>query len=68
MNSLVHKFSGSSYEREREENRDEFDDDGISAAMWGSSAGFGNLKNGIPMFKLPSVPDVRSHLNTYKYN
>lgn len=58
MNALVTRFSGSSYERERDNIADGFDDGGSTSAMWGSNAGFGNLKDGIPSFNLPSVPDV----------
>ena len=59
MNSLVQKYSSTSFEGELRKAREELNDDEIDAAMWGSSAGFGLLNKGVPTFNLPSVPDVR---------
>jgi hypothetical protein len=59
MNALVSRFSKPSYEDDRNTENDEFGSSGADSAMWGSSAGFGNLSKGIPTFNLPSVPDVR---------
>lgn len=58
MNSFVQKFSSSSYQNEIKKSYEELEDDGFSGAMWGSSAGFGNLSKGVPKFNLPAVPDV----------
>ena len=58
MNALVAKYLGSSHEDEIRKQYDELEADS-SYAMWGSTAGFGNLSKGIPTFNLPSVPDVR---------
>lgn len=60
MNSLVSRYSSTSYESELRRKQEELEDENFGDSMWGSAAGFGNLsKNGgIPMFNLPSVPDV----------
>lgn len=60
MNTLVSKFSNTSYDEELRRTQDELEDEGLSGAMWGSGAGFGNLSKGLPTFNLPCVPDVRT--------
>ena len=59
MNSLVRKFSGTGYDSELRRAHEELEEDGFNHAVWGSAAGFGNLSKGVPMFKVPSVPNVR---------
>lgn len=59
MNTLVSKYSTTSYESELRRTQEELEDENFGDAMWGSKAGFGILSNGVPTFKLPQVPDVR---------
>ncbi|KAG6916600.1 Proteasome subunit beta type-5 [Tephrocybe rancida] len=41
------------------------DDEEFDGAMWGSSAGFGNLAKGIPIFTVPQVADPTSFLRLH---
>ena len=60
MNSFLTRYSSTSPEADIRKAKELFgDDDDVSNEMWGSAGGFGNLASGVPMFKLPSVQDVR---------
>ena len=62
MNSFLTRYSSTSPEADIRKAKELFgDDDSVSNEMWGSSGGFGNLASGVPMFKLPSVQDVRTY-------
>lgn len=64
MNTFVDKFSTTSADSEiRRAKAAAIEDGDFSDAMWGSEAGFGSLAQGIPMFQVPSVPDVRQSFN-----
>ncbi|KAL5529144.1 PRE2 [Sanghuangporus baumii] len=65
MNSLVRKFSNKCYDSELRKAHDELEEDGFNDAMWGSSAGFGNLSKGLPRFNLPTVPDPAAFLRLH---
>jgi 20S proteasome subunit beta 5 len=58
MNSFVSKFSTTNAESEIREAKNLADEDGLSDALWGSQAGFGQLVQG-HAFNIPQVPDVR---------
>ena len=62
MNSLVQRFDTNSVisEIKRAKAIIEEDGDDVSASMWGSCGGFGNLATGVPKFNIPAVPDVSS--------
>lgn len=60
MNTLVSRYSTTTAESEiRKAKAAAVEDGDFSDAMWGSDAGFGSLAQGVPMFKTPSVVDVR---------
>jgi len=53
MNSFANRFSATG-------TYDEDESSSVSAAMWGSQGGFGNLTPGAPpTFNMPNVQDVR---------
>lgn len=58
MNTLVNRFSTTGPSNELRKAREDFDDEEIGDAMWGSGAGFGNLTKFGPTFGLPAVADV----------
>ena len=58
MNSLVSKFSTANTDNEIRRAKGIAEEDGLTDAMWGSQAGFGQLVNG-HAFNIPAVPDVR---------
>lgn len=58
MNALVSKFSPTDADREIRAAMDIAENDGLTDAMWGSQAGFGQLVKG-HAFNIPPVPDVR---------
>jgi 20S proteasome subunit beta 5 len=58
MNSFVSKFSTAGAESEIKRAKDLADEDGLSDALWGSQAGFGQIVQG-HAFNIPPVPDVR---------
>jgi hypothetical protein len=58
MNALVSKFSPTDADSEIRTAMDIAESDGLTDAMWGSQAGFGQLVKG-HAFNIPSVPDVR---------
>lgn len=59
MNTFVNRYSttGALAEIRNAKAVVDEDDDG-SDYMWGSSAGFGSLANGVPSFSIPELPDV----------
>jgi 20S proteasome subunit beta 5 len=59
MNSLVSKFSTTDADSEIRRAKGIAEEDGLTDAMWGSQAGFGQLVHG-HAFNIPAVPDVRS--------
>ena len=59
MNSLAEQFSTTSALSKLRNIKKLAEDEEISDAMWGSTAGFGNLAKGAPSFAVPNVPDVR---------
>ena len=59
MNALVSKFSTTDADSEIRSAMDIAENDGLTDAMWGSQAGFGQLVKG-HTFNIPAVPDVRS--------
>lgn len=59
MNSLVSKFSTTDADSEIRRAKGIAEEDGLTDAMWGSQAGFGQLVHG-HAFDIPAVPDVRS--------
>ncbi|EJD05920.1 N-terminal nucleophile aminohydrolase [Fomitiporia mediterranea MF3/22] len=65
MNTLVRKFASPSHDLELRKAHEELEEDGFTNAMWGSSAGFGNLSKGAPMFKLPSLADPTAFLRLH---
>ncbi|TBU65544.1 N-terminal nucleophile aminohydrolase [Dichomitus squalens] len=66
MNSFLTRYSSTSPEADIRKAKELFDEDGdVSDVMWGSASGFGNLASGVPMFKLPSVPDPTSFLRMH---
>jgi len=58
MNALVTKFSTTNADSEIRTAMDIAENDGLTDAMWGSQAGFGQLVKG-HAFNVPPVPDVR---------
>jgi hypothetical protein len=58
MNALVSKFSTTDADSEIRTAMGIAEDDGLTDAMWGSQAGFGQLAQG-HAFNIPPVPDVR---------
>ena len=58
MNALVSKFSTTDADSEIRSAMDIAENDGLTDAMWGSQAGFGQLVKG-HSFNIPAVPDVR---------
>jgi 20S proteasome subunit beta 5 len=58
MNALVSKFSQTDADSEIRTAMDIAENDGLTDAMWGSQAGFGQLVKG-HAFNIPPVPDVR---------
>jgi len=58
MNALVSKFSTTDADSEIRTAMDIAENDGLTDAMWGSQAGYGQLVKG-HSFNIPSVPDVR---------
>jgi hypothetical protein len=58
MNALVSKFSPTDADSEIRAAMDIAENEGLTDAMWGSQAGFGQLVKG-HAFNIPSVPDVR---------
>ena len=58
MNALVTKFSTTDADSEIRTAMDIAENDGLTDAMWGSQAGFGQLVKG-HAFNIPPVPDVR---------
>jgi hypothetical protein len=59
MNSFVSKFSTTNADSEIRRAKDIAEEDGLTDAMWGSQAGYGQLVHG-HAFNIPAVPDVRS--------
>jgi hypothetical protein len=59
MNSLVSKFSTTDADSEIRRAKGIAEEGGLTDAMWGSQAGFGQLVHG-HAFNIPAVPDVRS--------
>jgi hypothetical protein len=59
MNSFVSKFSTTDADSEIRRAKGIAEEDGLTDAMWGSQAGFGQLVHG-HAFDIPAVPDVRS--------
>ena len=57
MNALVSKFSSTDADSEIRTAMDIAENDGLTDAMWGSQAGFGQLVKG-HAFNIPPVPDV----------
>ena len=61
MNSFLTRYSSTSPDADIRKAKELFgEDEDISDMMWGSTGGFGNLASGVPMFKVPSVQDVRT--------
>jgi hypothetical protein len=58
MNALVSKFSTTDADSEIRTAMDIAENDGLTDAMWGSQAGFGQIVKG-HAFNIPPVPDVR---------
>jgi len=58
MNSFVSKFSTTDADSEIRRAKGIAEDDGLTDAMWGSQAGYGQLVHG-HSFNIPAVPDVR---------
>jgi hypothetical protein len=58
MNSFVSKFSTTDADSEIRRAKDIAEGDGLTDAMWGSQAGYGQLVHG-HAFNIPAVPDVR---------
>ena len=58
MNSFVSKFSTTDADSEIRRAKDIAEEDGLTDAMWGSQAGYGQLVHG-HAFNIPAVPDVR---------
>lgn len=66
MNSFLTRYSSTSPEADILKAKELYgEDEDFSEIMWGSSGGFGNLASGVPMFKLPSVQDVRCRAQSY---
>jgi hypothetical protein len=63
MNSFVSKFSTTDADSEIRRAKGIAEEDGLTDAMWGSQAGFGQLVHG-HAFDIPAVPDVRL-VNTF---
>ncbi len=60
MNSFLTRYSSTAPEADIRKAKELYgEDEDFSEVMWGSTGGFGNLASGVPMFKLPSVQDVR---------
>jgi len=59
MNSFATKFSTTDADSEIRRAKGIAEEDGLTDAMWGSQAGFGQLVHG-HAFNIPAVPDVRS--------
>ena len=59
MNSFVSKFSTTDADSEIRRAKGIAEEDGLTDAMWGSQAGYGQLVHG-HAFNIPAVPDVRS--------
>jgi 20S proteasome subunit beta 5 len=59
MNALLSKFSTTDADSEIRSAMGIAEEDGLTGAMWGSQAGFGQLVQG-HAFNIPAVPDVRS--------
>ena len=57
MNALVSKFSTTDADSEIRTAMGIAEDDGLTDAMWGSQAGFGQLVHG-HAFNIPPVPNV----------
>jgi 20S proteasome subunit beta 5 len=64
MNSLVSKFSTTDAESEIRRAREIAEEGGLTDAMWGSQAGYGQLVQG-HAFNIPAVPDVRSSVHLF---
>ncbi|KAH9981345.1 N-terminal nucleophile aminohydrolase [Lactifluus volemus] len=64
MNSFVSKFSTTGAESEIKRAKDLADEDGLSDALWGSQAGFGQIVQG-PAFNIPPVPDPSAFLRLH---
>lgn len=61
MNTFLTRYSSTSPDADIRKAKELFgEDEEISDLMWGSTGGFGNLASGVPMFKVPSVQDVRT--------
>lgn len=58
MNSFVSKFSTTDADSEIRRAKGIAEEDGLTDAMWGSQAGYGQLVHG-HAFNIPAVPDVR---------
>lgn len=58
MNSFVSKFSTTGADSEIRRAKGIAEEDGLTDAMWGSQAGYGQLVHG-HAFNIPAVPDVR---------
>ena len=69
MNALVSKFSTTDADSEIRTAMGIAEDDGLTNAMWGSQAGFGQLVHG-HAFNIPAVPNVRfcEHLSPLMAN
>jgi 20S proteasome subunit beta 5 len=57
MNALLSKFSATDADSEIRTAMDLAEEDGLTDAMWGSQAGFGQLVQG-HAFNIPAVPNV----------
>lgn len=64
MNALVSKFSTNDADSEIRTAMDIAENDGLTDAMWGSQAGFGQLVKG-HSFNIPSVPDPTGFLRLH---
>ena len=61
MNSFLTRYSSTTPEADIRKAKELYgEDDDVSEMIWGSAGGFGNLAKGVPTFKVPAVPDVRS--------
>ena len=68
MNSLAEQFSTTSALSKLRKINKLAEDEEILDAMWGSTAGFGNLAKGAPSFAVPNVPDVRALQPLYHHH
>jgi 20S proteasome subunit beta 5 len=67
MNALVSKFSTTDADSEIRTAMGIAEDDGLTDAMWGSQAGFGQLVHG-HAFNIPAVPNVSFGDQTFSVN